>query len=127
MKIVKQLVIILSICVVSDGIAKALPFSFPGSVVALVLLAILLVSGLIKEKQIQETADFLLVNIGLVFIPWSVGVLYELKVLKGQLLVFFFVVILSLFLTFLSTYYTVYFVQKLIAKRKKEKKHGRSL
>ena len=112
MKILKQLVVILALCLLAEWLVSLLPIAFPSSVMAILILALLLVTGILKEEQIQETADFMLSNMALVFIPISIGMIEELELLKGQVAGFLVVVIISLLLTFLGTYAVVFAVQK---------------
>lgn len=125
MKILKQLTLILAICLAAEALVAFLPFAFPSSVAAILILAILLGAKLLKEQQIQETADFMLKNMALVFVPLAVGMVEDLELLKGQAAGFLIVVGISLILTFLGTYGTVRLVQKCISRLMKKggKKH----
>ncbi|MCP1109420.1 holin-like protein [Lachnospiraceae bacterium PM6-15] len=116
MKVLKQIGIIFLVCLLSEGIKMLLPFSFPSSVIAILLLTAFLGLRIIKEKQIKETGDFLLENMGIVFVPLNVTIVEQLKLLEGQLVQFFIVAIASLFLSFFVTYFTVRFVQILMGK-----------
>lgn len=116
-KILFQLFVILLICLAAEAAVSILPFSFPGSVAAILIFAALLMSKIIKEEQIKETADFMMANMALVFVPLNVGALEELGVLKGRLFSFFLVVVLSLVITFLGTYGTVRIVQRLTGRK----------
>lgn len=125
MKILKQLTLILAICLAAEALVAFLPFAFPSSVAAILILAILLGVKLLKEQQIQETADFMLKNMALVFVPLAVGMVEDLELLKGQAAGFLIVVGISLILTFLGTYGTVRMVQKCMSRlvKKGGKKH----
>lgn len=111
-KILKQLGIILALCLVAEVIASLLPVTIPSSVIAILILALLLTCKVLKEEQIKETADFMLDNMALVFVPISVGMIEDLELLKGQVAGFLVVVCISLVLTFLGTYASVRIVQK---------------
>ena len=111
-KILKQLGIILALCLVAEVIASLLPVTIPSSVIAILILALLLTFKVLKEEQIKETADFMLDNMALVFVPISVGMIEDLELLKGQVFGFLVVVCISLVLTFLGTYASVRIVQK---------------
>ena len=52
MKILKQLTLILAICLAAEALVAFLPFAFPSSVAAILILAILLGAKLLKEQQI---------------------------------------------------------------------------
>ena len=125
MKILKQLTLILAICLAAEALVAFLPFAFPSSVAAILILAILLGAKLLKEQQIQETADFMLKNMALVFVPLAVEMVEDLELLKGQAAGFLIVVGISLILTFLGTYGTVRLVQKCMSRLMKKggKKH----
>ena len=69
MKIFKQMGIILGVCLVSDGISCILPFTMPATIIGMLLLLVLLMSGLIKKEQIETTADFFLSNLPFFFVP----------------------------------------------------------
>lgn len=122
-KILYQLGIIIFLCLTSEAIVSFLPFSFPGSVAAILIFTALLGMKVIREEQIQETADFMLANMALVFVPLNVGAIEELEILKGRVAVFFFVVIVSLLLTFTGTYATVRMVQ-IFSDRRRRRKDG---
>lgn len=111
-KILKQLSVILILCLVAEFIVGLLPITFPSSVMAILILALLLGTKILREDQIKETADFMLSNMALVFVPLSIGMIEDLGLLKGQAVGFLFVVVVSLILTFLGTYATVRIVQK---------------
>ncbi|MGN1168321.1 MAG: CidA/LrgA family protein [Lachnospiraceae bacterium] len=110
-KILLQISMIMAICLVAEALVSVLPFAFPSSVAAILILALLLGLRVIKEKQIQETADFMLSCMALVFVPLTVGVIEDLELLKGQVAGFLVVVFVSLILTFLGTYASVRIVQ----------------
>jgi len=60
MKIIKQFGIIFSICWIGTVIEHVLPFPFPASVIAMVLLLLCLLTGILKVEHIREKSDFLL-------------------------------------------------------------------
>ena len=60
MKILKQFGVIFGVCWISLVIEHYLPFSFPASVIGMILLLICLLTGFLKIEHVQEKADFLL-------------------------------------------------------------------
>ena len=110
-KILKQLGIILAICLAAEFIVSLLPIAFPSSVMAILILALLLFTKILKEEHIRETGDFLLSNMARVFVPISIGMVEDFGLLKGQLAGFLIVVCISLVMTFLGTYASVRIVQ----------------
>ena len=83
MKIVTQVGIIFSICWISQIIEKLLPFSFPASVIGMILLFILLCVHILKVDHIREKSDFLLENMAFFFIPAGVSIINYFDVLKN--------------------------------------------
>ncbi len=123
MKILLQIAGIFILCVVSEGIAALLPFAFPGSALAMVLLFLGFLFRIVKPSQIQESGGFLLNNMAIFFVPAGVGLMECFGRIKGALLPIFAVCILSTILTFAATAYTVrftVFLQKKYRKRRED-------
>ncbi|MFV0505454.1 MAG: CidA/LrgA family protein [Bacteroidales bacterium] len=95
MKIFKQLFIILGVNLIGEAISLYLRLPIPGSIVGMIVLLVLLFSGLIKEKHIRETADFMLQNMGFFFIPAGVSVMISYNALRGHYTETVLVIILS--------------------------------
>lgn len=123
MNIMLELGLILAICLAGEWIAALLPFAFPASVISMVLLMLLLLTGIVKERMIQSVSKFLVVNMGLFFVPALVGTLQYLDVLKSQLFPFFIVTFLTTPLVYLAAAWSVQALMKLLV-RKEDKKHA---
>lgn len=54
MKIIRQIGIIFTVCWLSLVIEKLLPFTFPASVIGMILLFLCLFTGVLKIEHIQE-------------------------------------------------------------------------
>ena len=67
-KYLKQLMLIMSVSFVGELLNRLLPFPVPGSVYGLVLMLICLLTGLIRLEQVEETADFLVKIMPVLFI-----------------------------------------------------------
>jgi holin-like protein len=123
MKIFNKALIFFVICFVSDIISLYLPFPFPGSVLAMVILFLLLFFGAVKVPQVEPVSDFLLKNMALVFVPATVSIVSYADVLKSILWQFLIICIATTVITFVCTAYavklTVYFMNK-----RKEKKNN---
>lgn len=95
MNLIVEFCVVFLICMVGEWISALLPFTLPASVVSLIILLILLLSGRVKERTIQGTSQFLINNMGMLFIPSVVGTLEYLDVLKLQFMPFLVVSIVS--------------------------------
>lgn len=123
MNIMLELGLILAICLAGEWIAALLPCAFPASVISMVLLMLLLLTGIVKERMIQSVSKFLVVNMGLFFVPALVGTLQYVDVLKSQLFPFFIVTFLTTPLVYLAAAWSVQALMKLLV-RKEDKKHA---
>lgn len=124
MKIIKQFTIIFLICLIGNYISSILPFVFPGNIISLILLFILLDKNILKEKSVNLVGDFLLANMGLFFIPSAVGIMNNYQAISSILLKFSLIIVFSTVFTFFissKTVSLVIFLQE-IRKTKKEKK-----
>ena len=117
MKILLQLGVVLAVYWVSQLIEFFLPFSFPASVISLILLLVLLLTGLVKHNQVKDVADFLLGNLVFLFIPVATSIIKYVDVILTDLGAFVVICVVSLILTYAATSYAVQLTQKLLDKR----------
>ena len=118
MKIVTQVGIIFSICWISQIIEKLLPFSFPASVIGMILLFSLLCVPILKVDHIREKSDFLLENMAFFFIPAGVSIINYFDVLKNWVVQLIVICVVSTVVTFAVTAYSMKFVLYLMQKKK---------
>ena len=107
MKLLTQIAVLFGICLLGKTISVLLPFAFPATVISMILLFILLVSGLLKTNQIQTTANFLLKNMALFLIPPGVGIISSLELLEKNIVPFLLIVLIPTIITFAAAAYTV--------------------
>lgn len=126
MKIFEQFSIIFFICLVGTYISSILPFTFPGSVVSMILLFILLDKKIIKERAISTVADFLLANMAIFFVPASVAIMQNYSAISSILWKFALIIVISTIFTFFisskSVSLVIYLQEK--NKLKKDKKNA---
>jgi len=122
MKFFKQVILILMISLLAEGLALVVPIAIPSSVFAIVIMAALLGTRVLKEKQIESTADFLLAHMAIVFLPVNMGILEDLGILKGYVIPFFIILLISLLCTFFVSYFVVVFVEWMVKKQREGKK-----
>ena len=107
MKIIRQIGIIFTVCWLSILVEKALPFSFPASVIGMLLLFICLLTGILKIEHIQEKADFLLENMAFFFVPAGVSIINYFDVLKSTWIQLVVICVISTVITFVVTAWSV--------------------
>ena len=121
MKILKQFGVIFGVCWVSLVIEHYLPFSFPASVIGMILLLLCLLTGFLKIEHVQEKADFLLGNMGIFFIPAGVSLIQSLGLIKENAILLLSCIILINIAVMIGSGISVEFMIKL-----KEKKQAKS-
>ena len=119
MKIIKQIGIIFTVCWLSQVIAEFLPFDFPASVIGMIFLFICLLTGLLKIEHIQEKSDFLLGNMAFFFVPAGVSIMNYFDILKSSAVQLLIIRVVSTFITFAVTAYSVRLTMKLLDRRSK--------
>lgn len=118
MKIIVQIGVIFGIYWLSQGIEAILPFSFPASVISLLLLLVLLLTGVVKMKHVQEKADFMIGNLAFFFVPVSVGIMNYVDLILENGVAFITICVVSTVLTFAATAWTVQLTNRLLNKKK---------
>ena len=124
MNIMAEIGLICGICLAGVAIEAALPFAFPGSVISMILLVVLLLTGVIKIKHIQRVSGFLTANMAFFFLPSCVGILEYFDIIKGSLLPILGICFLTTPLVYLITAWTVRGVMILCAKGKGGGEHA---
>ena len=107
-KLLVQIGIVFGICLLGELIAKLLPFVFPSSVISMILLFLLLLSGLLK--------------VAFFFIPSGVALIEQMDVLKGKILPLLAICLITTILTFMVSAFTIRLVtawQKRLSKEEK--------
>lgn len=121
MELLIQIGIVFLFCFFGEIVESMLPFAFPASVIAMVLLFLALKFRVVKPSQINQKADFLLKNMSFFFIPAGVEIMNYFSLLGTVLIPFLLICIISTILTFLSATYTVRLVQSVMDRWRKTK------
>ena len=120
MNIIFSLAVFFGVCLLGDMVSAILPFPFPGSVIAMVLLFILLIIKAIKVDKIKKLGDFFLNNMAFFFIPPTVDIINYVGVIKEVWWQFILICCITTFLTFFAVAYTVKGVMYLINRKEKK-------
>lgn len=88
-KIVIHMVVLYGFYIIGTWIQQLFDLFIPGSVIGMILLFILLMTGVLKVSWVEKGAQFMISHLALFFIPATAGVMnyFDLFAGKGILLV----------------------------------------
>ena len=116
MNIMVELALIFGVCLAGEGISAVLPFAFPASVIAMLLLGALLFFKILKTRHIERASHFLAGNMAFFFLPTCVGVMEHADAILGQLAPFLLVSFLTVPLIYCVTAWVVQLLIRLTRK-----------
>lgn len=115
MNVYKEIMYILIFSLIGELLSKGLKLPIPGSVIGMIILFIFLELKFLKMKKIEKVGEFLLENLGILFVPAGVGIMVKFNFIKEIWLSFF---VIAIFTTIFSLIITVKIVE--IVKQKFE-------
>ena len=121
MKYVMQSCILFGFTMAGELLHALLPLPVPAGVYGLFLLLGALCAGAVRVKDVEETGNFLLETMPLMFIPAGVGLMTSWSQLKTFLLPLVVITVVSTFVVMIVTGKVTDF---LLDRKGKEKKHG---
>lgn len=107
MSIIGEIAIIFGICLLSEGAVALLPFAFPASVLSMLILLALLLTGVVKERHVGRVCGFFVGNMAFFFLPSCVSILEYWDLLSVVLVPFLAIAILTTPLVYAATAWTV--------------------
>lgn len=119
MKYIRQILIIMTVTLLGELLHFYFPLPVPASVYGLVLMLLALSLKWVRLPQVQETADFLISLMPLMFVPPGVALLVLWSDLKPALLAFATITLVSTVLVMGVTGKTVQWVDRLQKRIKK--------
>lgn len=111
MNIYKEIMFILMFSLIGEFISKFLHLPIPGSVTGMIILFIFLELKLIKMKRIEKVGEFLIDNLGILFVPAGVGIMVKFNFIKEIWLSFFVIAIITTIISLIITVKIVEFVK----------------
>lgn len=120
MKYLKQLAIIVLVSFIAELMGYYIPLPVPGSVYGLVLMFVLLCTGIIKLKDVENVADFFLQIMPFLFVAPTVGIITSFDIIKGSVAWLLIICFVSAVLT---TVITGWVAQLVIWAQRKGKKN----
>lgn len=118
LKYIKQIAIILTICLLAEVMEYIIPLPVAASIYGLVLMLIALVTKIIPLSEVEDTADFLTENISIMFIPPTVGLMASVDAIKQMLIPLLVITVVSTWLIMAVTGW----VSQAVIRRDKKKK-----
>ena len=121
MKYIRQACVIFGITMIGEFLNYALPLPIPGGVYGLFLMLIALCTGVIKFSDVEETANFLLDTMPIMFIPACVGLMESYADMKENLIPLF---VISLVSTVIVMAVTGMVAERILSGKKTEEEKG---
>jgi holin-like protein len=111
--IIKQFLIILGALFIGYEITTLTAVPIPANVMGLVLLFLALLAGLVKLKDVQATAEFILKYLALFFVVPTVGIMVYFDLLASEAMKIFIPLILSILIgLFTAGKVTEFFIRR---------------
>ena len=122
-----QVGILFTICLAAQWLVTLLPFAFPSSVLAMLIVLVLLLCGLLRIRHIKELSNWFSQNMGFLFVPACTGVIEYFDLIAENILQIFVIALVSALLVFAVTGWTVkglILLQNRIMEEKEAEKNG---
>lgn len=87
----------------------------PGTVLGLILLFAALYTRIIKIEMVEDICDVLISHMAFLFVPAGVGLITSLGILKGKVIQFTLIIIISTIVVWIVTAYSVNFLRRLFS------------
>lgn len=100
-------------------ILQALHIAFPPALLGMILLAVLLLTGVIREESVEDACTILIEKMGMLFLPAGISMLLYLDIIKAESIAIFITIIVSSLIILITT---TAFVE-LVSKHSKGGKH----
>lgn len=113
MKILRQIGIISGVLFTGYLIEKMTHTPIPGTILGMIILLILLITGIIKIEMIEEISQFLLDHLTFLFLPAGVGLISQLGIIKVNWLPMFVIILISTTIAMIVTALTIQGLRKM--------------
>lgn len=122
MDTLRQLSLLFALYLLAVWVCGLLPFAFPASVLGMILLLLLLLTGAVKPRQVERGADLLLQNMMFLFVPAGVSILEYFPLIRDKVPVLILIALVTLVVTLAAAAFTVRITAALLGKGKGAKK-----
>lgn len=114
MKYIKQISIIMIVCLIGEWLSMSIPFTLPAGIIAMVMMYALLESKIVKEDHIAQTTDLLLQLMPLFIIPSSIAIINYLSIVQAVWLQLVLICFIGVVVTFICAYLTTKWLMKIL-------------
>ena len=121
LKYIKQLTIILALSLLSEFLGAVIPLPVPACIYGIVLLFVLLETKILPLEAIEETGNFMIAIMPVMFIPPAIRLIELWDILRPVWLICLFIVVITTFLVMLVSGKVTEGVIRL-SRRKEDKK-----
>lgn len=118
MDTLRQLSLLFALYLLAVWVCGLLPFAFPASVLGMILLLLLLLTGAVKPRQVERGADLLLQNMMFLFVPAGVSILEYFPLIRDKVPVLILIALVTLVVTLAAAAFTVRITAALLGKGK---------
>ena len=87
--------IIALIALLGELLSFLIPLPIPASIYGIVILLLLLISGRLKVESVKAVSTFLIAIMPVMFIPAAVGLMESFNLLKGSLVAYLVILLVS--------------------------------
>lgn len=107
---IQEFLIILAITYFGNVFKYFFNIPLPGIIIGMLTLFILLKFKILKLKHIEKTADFLLINMTILFLPAMVKLVDYIEMLKNDFIKIIFLLIITTIITMIVTAKVVHYM-----------------
>ncbi|MBR0084988.1 MAG: CidA/LrgA family protein [Lachnospiraceae bacterium] len=95
MKYLFQFMIICAVTFAAEVLSKVIPIPIPASIYGLVIMLVLLCTHIIKLDHVEQTADFMVKIMPVMFVPPGVAMMVYWEIIRDNFFIIFFVNIVT--------------------------------
>ena len=119
MRLVKQFTILVIVCFIGEILHELIPLPVPASIYGLVLMFCALHFKIMPLSAVEETSDFLLGIMPLLFIPSTVGLILAWDILKVHWLQFLIIGIVGTMVVFFAAGHVTQLVIRIMKRHRR--------
>ncbi|MBX8937535.1 CidA/LrgA family protein [Enterococcus gilvus] len=121
MKMFKELSLLLLYSIIGEGVRIFFHLPVPGSIIGILLLFLSFQTKLLKPSALEDTANFLLNHLTILFVPAGVGLMQYYGAIKYTWPILLGAVVLCSLVSLIAVGKTAEFVEKISMKSREEK------